>query len=148
MSLTGKMGFMLQILGLDRFTKGKAAKGLAMAGKDQNPFDQGMVRVRSHFRFSSLFFPSSFIFSTRRADSPPPSSLVLVLVLVSQNCGDFWTAGGGLQVDYTQLYEIPNSGFDKRGMTSSMKMPSMSMGGGGGWGGGYEPVRTSLSEDV
>ncbi|KAL7413809.1 DHHC palmitoyltransferase-domain-containing protein [Mrakia frigida] len=107
MSIGGKMGFMLQILGLDRFTKGKAARGLALAGKDQNPFDQGIVR----------------------------------------NCGDFWTAGGGLQVDYTQLYEIPNSGFDKREMTSSMKLPSFSTGR-GGRGGGYEPVRTSLSEDV
>jgi hypothetical protein len=45
----GKLGFLLQILGLDRFTKGKAAKGLAMAGKDQNPFDQGIVRVRLPF---------------------------------------------------------------------------------------------------
>lgn len=47
MRMGGKMGFLLQILGLDRFTKGKAAKGLAMAGKDQNPFDQGLIRVRT-----------------------------------------------------------------------------------------------------
>ncbi|CDZ96517.1 palmitoyltransferase akr1 [Phaffia rhodozyma] len=39
----GGWRFMLQILGLDRFTKGKAAKGLRMAGRDANPFDQGII---------------------------------------------------------------------------------------------------------
>lgn len=71
MSLTGKMSFMLQILGLDRFTKGKAAKGLAMAGKDQNPFDQGLVRVRSNLPLHSLFPLSSFLSSTRRTELLP-----------------------------------------------------------------------------
>lgn len=42
----GGFGFLLQILGLDRFTRGKAAAGLRRAGRDANPFDQGLVVVR------------------------------------------------------------------------------------------------------
>ena len=33
----------MNILGLDRFTKGKAVDGLARAGKASNPFDLGMM---------------------------------------------------------------------------------------------------------
>lgn len=36
----------LQVLGLDRFTKGKAVSGMARAGRGQNPFDLGVRRVR------------------------------------------------------------------------------------------------------
>ena len=36
-------GFLMNILGLDRFTKGKAVDGLARAGKASNPFDLGMM---------------------------------------------------------------------------------------------------------
>ncbi|KAJ3474072.1 hypothetical protein NLI96_g12663 [Meripilus lineatus] len=36
-------GFMMNILGFDRFTKGKAADGLARAGKAPNPFDLGLM---------------------------------------------------------------------------------------------------------
>lgn len=36
-------GFLMQILGLDRFTKGKAADGLARASTAANPFDLGVV---------------------------------------------------------------------------------------------------------
>jgi palmitoyltransferase len=36
-------GFFMQILGFDRFTKGKAADGLARASKASNPFDQGWI---------------------------------------------------------------------------------------------------------
>jgi palmitoyltransferase ZDHHC13/17 len=36
-------GFLMQILGFDRFTKGKAADGLARAGSAANPFDLGLV---------------------------------------------------------------------------------------------------------
>lgn len=39
-------GPLLQILGLDRFTKGKAMSGMARAGRGQNPFDLGLVQVR------------------------------------------------------------------------------------------------------
>ena len=35
----------MHILGLDRFTKGKAMSGLARAGRDHNPFDLGVVKV-------------------------------------------------------------------------------------------------------
>lgn len=38
-------GPLLQILGLDRFTKGKALGGMRRAGMDQNPFDMGLVKV-------------------------------------------------------------------------------------------------------
>ena len=38
-------GPLLQILGLDRFTKGKALGGMRRAGMDQNPFDMGWVKV-------------------------------------------------------------------------------------------------------
>ena len=37
-----KSSFLLKILGIDRFTKGKAAEGLAHAGDVPNPFDLGM----------------------------------------------------------------------------------------------------------
>ncbi|KAL0952658.1 hypothetical protein HGRIS_006901 [Hohenbuehelia grisea] len=36
-------GFLMNLLGLDRFTKGKAVDGLARAGKASNPFDLGVV---------------------------------------------------------------------------------------------------------
>ena len=36
-------GFLMSLLGFDRFTKGKAADGLARAAKAPNPFDLGIV---------------------------------------------------------------------------------------------------------
>lgn len=39
-------GPLFKILGLDRFTKGKAMSGMARAGRGQNPFDMGIVQVR------------------------------------------------------------------------------------------------------
>lgn len=36
-------GFIMQLTGLDLFTKGKAADGLARAGKASNPFDLGIA---------------------------------------------------------------------------------------------------------
>lgn len=39
---TQKPSFILQILGLDRFTKGKAGEGLAKASRANNPFDIGL----------------------------------------------------------------------------------------------------------
>ncbi|KAF7420921.1 palmitoyltransferase akr1 [Pleurotus ostreatus] len=36
-------GFLMNLLGLDRFTKGKAVDGLARASKASNPFDLGLV---------------------------------------------------------------------------------------------------------
>lgn len=36
-------GFLMNLLGFDRFTKGKAADGLARAAKAPNPFDRGMI---------------------------------------------------------------------------------------------------------
>lgn len=38
-------GPLFKILGLDRFTKGKAMSGMAKAGRGQNPFDLGFVQV-------------------------------------------------------------------------------------------------------
>lgn len=35
----------MRVLGLDRFTKGKALGGMKRAGRGQNPFDLGLVRV-------------------------------------------------------------------------------------------------------
>lgn len=37
-------GFLMNLLGFDRFTRGKAVDGLARAGKASNPFDLGIVR--------------------------------------------------------------------------------------------------------
>ncbi|KIJ26210.1 hypothetical protein M422DRAFT_272738 [Sphaerobolus stellatus SS14] len=39
----GCWGFILNILGLDRFTKGKAGEGLARASTAANPFDLGII---------------------------------------------------------------------------------------------------------
>jgi hypothetical protein len=36
-------GFLMNLLGFDRFTKGKAVDGLTRAGRASNPFDQGVV---------------------------------------------------------------------------------------------------------
>jgi palmitoyltransferase len=38
-------GPLFKLLGLDRFTKGKAMSGMARAGRGQNPFDMGVVQV-------------------------------------------------------------------------------------------------------
>jgi len=40
-------GPLFQILGLDRFTKGKSLSGMKRAGSDQNPFDLGLMKVCS-----------------------------------------------------------------------------------------------------
>ncbi|KAK4704778.1 hypothetical protein P7C70_g1431, partial [Phenoliferia sp. Uapishka_3] len=45
----GKGAFLLKILGIDRFTEGKAAEGLAKAGKVTNPFDLGVWRNCADF---------------------------------------------------------------------------------------------------
>lgn len=42
-SCCGGGGFIMNLLGFDRFTKGKAADGLARAAKAPNPFDLGML---------------------------------------------------------------------------------------------------------
>ncbi|KAF8310232.1 DHHC palmitoyltransferase-domain-containing protein [Cantharellus anzutake] len=39
----GCWNFLLNVLGFDRFTRGKAANGLARAGKAPNPFDAGII---------------------------------------------------------------------------------------------------------
>lgn len=40
-------GPLFKLLGFDRFTEGKAVSGMARAGRDQNPFDLGLVKVSS-----------------------------------------------------------------------------------------------------
>lgn len=45
----GGLGFMLNVLGLDRFTRGKAANGLARSGTATNPFDAGLISNCSDF---------------------------------------------------------------------------------------------------
>ncbi|ORX41281.1 DHHC palmitoyltransferase-domain-containing protein [Kockovaella imperatae] len=45
----GISGPMMQVLGLDRFTKGKALGGMRKAGRDQNPFDMGIIQNCSDF---------------------------------------------------------------------------------------------------
>lgn len=86
-------GPMLQLLGLDRFTKGKAMTGMRKAGQGgaaSNPFSVGIVGV---------------------------SVSMVVCEIAShfglQNCHDFWTNGGALEVDYTALYDIPPNGKPK-----------------------------------
>jgi len=47
----GLTGPMMQVLGLDRFTKGKALGGMKRAGREANPFDMGLVKVSlSHYQ--------------------------------------------------------------------------------------------------
>ena len=53
----GISGQLMQILGLDRFTKGKALGGMKRAGRDQNPFDMGLVQVSADL--SHMFGPSA-----------------------------------------------------------------------------------------
>jgi hypothetical protein len=67
----GFFGFLLRLLGLDRFTRGNAARALARANRSSNPFDMGVIT----------------------------------------NCGDFWTKGKEVGVQYESLYEVPPEGF-------------------------------------
>ncbi|RXK35073.1 palmitoyltransferase AKR1 [Tremella mesenterica] len=45
----GFTGPVMHILGLDRFTRGKAMSGMARAGRDHNPFDLGVVKNCTDF---------------------------------------------------------------------------------------------------
>lgn len=54
----GISGPLLQISGLDRFTRGKAMSGMKRAGRDQNPFDMGFVKVSVWLTGSWLLFSS------------------------------------------------------------------------------------------
>lgn len=47
-------GPLMQVLGLDRFTKGKAVSGMRRAGRDQNPFDLGIIKVSETWTFPPL----------------------------------------------------------------------------------------------
>lgn len=66
--------WLLSIVGLDLYTRGKAGQGLRKASQAGNPFDLGL-RV---------------------------------------NCGDFWTRGKELGVNYETLYDVPVQGFRSR----------------------------------
>ena len=71
----GKSGFFMNLLGLDKYTKGKAADGLVRAAKVKNPFDLGVVGNCKDFwtsgrelgvdyelvRFPSFPFPSLIV---------------------------------------------------------------------------------------
>ena len=81
-------GPLMQLLGLDRFTKGKALGGMKRAGRDQNPFDMGFAKVRDCFRGT------------------------IMLMTGRQNCQDFWI--GHDDVDYTRLHEIPPEGESRK----------------------------------
>lgn len=41
--VNGFFGFLLRLLGLDRFTRGNAARALAHANRSSNPFDMGVI---------------------------------------------------------------------------------------------------------
>lgn len=86
-------GPMLQLLGLDRFTKGRALQGLRQSGDGGNPFDIGVLGV-------SLSEVVTWAGADISADDV-------------QNCQDFWTRGEALGVDYRALYEIPIEGESK-----------------------------------
>ena len=101
---------MMKILGLDRFTKGKAVSGMRRAGQDQNPFDIGVIAV-------SLLLPIQHALSERRREISAQGQqfshacLGRQVVrfdseLIVQNCNEFWTGS----VDYTQIYDIPPGG--------------------------------------
>ncbi|WWD22776.1 palmitoyltransferase AKR1 [Kwoniella shandongensis] len=64
----GKMlsGPLMNILGLDRFTKGKALGGMKRAGRDQNPFDMGLVKNCTDF-----WIPDDEIDYTSLYEIPP-----------------------------------------------------------------------------
>lgn len=69
-------GPLMKVLGLDRFTKGKAVSGMRRAGKDQNPFDLGIVKVRqwrdgANEQNCQDFWSNQAIDYTRVYDIPP-----------------------------------------------------------------------------
>ncbi|OCF34803.1 palmitoyltransferase AKR1 [Kwoniella heveanensis BCC8398] len=59
-------GPLMNILGLDRFTKGKALGGMKRAGRDQNPFDMGFVQNCTDF-----WLPSDDVDYTALYEIPP-----------------------------------------------------------------------------
>ena len=63
----------MHILGLDRFTKGKAMSGLARAGRDHNPFDLGVVKVSARTRRATSRHPLTIRIAPTSGSSLMPS---------------------------------------------------------------------------
>jgi palmitoyltransferase len=89
--LKGAGDWLLSIVGLDLYTKGKAGEGLKKATSASNPFDTGLVNnCRGEW--------SSRVTLAVHADG---GALRV----------DFWTRGRELGIDYTTLLDVPPGGF-------------------------------------
>lgn len=77
----GVSGPFMQILGLDRFTKGKALGGMRRAGREGNPFDLGVVKVGGFYLRSSRLRNDLHLIKTppHLFDTPVSSTLALFL---------------------------------------------------------------------
>lgn len=156
-SSKGQFAFCLQILGLDLFTRGKAAKGLSLANKDANPFDQGLVSVRSPSALTA-YTPTLIV---------RPTLLLFRIALTSGRWEEDWasTTGSCTRSRHTagrrRASPCPSTerassqsltkllAFVRRSKHPKMLLPTFSLpgGGSGGEGRGYQPLRTS-EEDV
>lgn len=83
---------LMRVLGLDRFTKGKAVSGMRRAGKDQNPFDLGFVKVR-HFRVTSANLRTVRTFGWIGQSTTPRSLICLLKGGMSIDVRSRWVKG-------------------------------------------------------
>lgn len=101
-AVVGAGNWLLSIVGLDLYTKGKAGEGLKKASSAGNPFDFGVVsNCRGEFDCLSFF--------------PPVLSLLLLRCIARvltrpARMADFWTRGRELGVTYAELYDVPPGG--------------------------------------
>lgn len=95
----------MQVLGLDRFTKGKAVSGMARAGRGQNPFDLGVRQVSSDdacvtdIRIAPSFGRPMWI--TRGCTNFPPKVFAESNALTSG-----WAAHRGLSGGYQPVSQV------------------------------------------
>ncbi|KAI0315321.1 hypothetical protein OF83DRAFT_364616 [Amylostereum chailletii] len=120
-------GFLMNLLGFDRFTRGGAANGLARAGKAANPFDLGVVGNCRDFwtrgrelgvEYDRLYAvpPEGFREAKRRREMEEGM----------EDSGSGSGSGAG-------------SGAGRKGLRQTLMM-GLGIGGRGGRTGGYEPV--------
>lgn len=120
--LGGAGNWLLKIVGLDLYTKGKAGEGLKRANQAGNPFDRGFV-INCRGEFDSSSFDSGRLV----VDTLCSLSLSRYLIIVS----DFWTRGRALGVNYEELYDVSQlSSLAQSSLEDSLNSSAINTGGG------------------
>jgi palmitoyltransferase ZDHHC13/17 len=126
----GCFGFILNVTGVDRFTRGKAANGMARSGKAQNPFDTGVVSNCVDFWTKGGEIGVQY---EKLYDVPPDGFRAAVQRRTElRGSGDL---EGGAADDNASLW---SGGFGKKGAGSRF-IPGF-LGGGRGHSNSYRPV--------